>query len=131
MNDSEIQSWIEKANHDIGTAELTFHHKPEYYDTICFHCQQAVEKYLKVYLVHLNLEFKPKHSLVYLLDLISQQDQFSLDYYEKASKLESYAVDIRYPDSNDEIPTIEELKEAIGIVNDFQKAIIEKLSKIL
>lgn len=98
MNDSEIQSWIEKANHDIGTAELTFHHKPEYYDTICFHCQQ---------------------------------DQFSLDYYEKASKLESYAVDIRYPDSNDEIPTIEELKEAIGIVNDFQKAIIEKLSKIL
>ena len=75
--------------------------------------------------------FWPKHSLVYLLDLISQQDQFSLDYYEKASKLESYAVDIRYPDSNDEIPTIEELKEAIGIVNDFQKAIIEKLSKIL
>lgn len=131
MNENEIQSWIEKAKHDIGTAELTFQHKPEYYDTICFHCQQAVEKYLKAYLVYLNLEFKPKHSLVYLLDLISQQDQFSLDYYEKASKLESYAVDIRYPDSTVEIPTLEELKEAIEIVNDFQKAIIEKLSKIL
>jgi HEPN domain-containing protein len=131
MNDNEIQSWIEKAEHDLGTAELTFQHKPEYYDTICFHCQQAVEKYLKAYLVHLNLEFKSKHSLVYLLDLISQQDKFSLDYYEKASKLESYAVDIRYPDSAEEIPTQDELQEAIANVIDFKNTIIEKLSKFL
>ena len=131
MNENEIQSWLEKAEHDVGTAELTFQHKPEYYDTICFHCQQAVEKYFKAYLIHLKLEFKPKHSLIYLLDLISQQDKFSLDLYEKASKLESYAVDIPYPNDIEEIPSKEELQEAIQIVKDFQKIIFEKLSKII
>jgi HEPN domain-containing protein len=131
MNENDVQSWLEKAEHDLGTAKITIQYKPEYYDTICFHCQQATEKYLKAYLIHLNLDFKSKHSLTYLLDLISQHDIFSIDYYEKASKLESYAVDIRYPDSTTDIPTNEELSEAIAIVEEFQRIILNKLSKIL
>jgi HEPN domain-containing protein len=33
---------------------LTLDNKPAYTDIICYHCQQAVEKYLKAYLVHLR-----------------------------------------------------------------------------
>jgi hypothetical protein len=39
-----IKKWFEKADHDLGTAQLTFLHIPEYRDAISFHCQQAVEK---------------------------------------------------------------------------------------
>jgi hypothetical protein len=42
-----------------------------------------------------------------------------------------YAVDIRYPNSIEEIPNKEELKEAISIVKDFQKTILNKLNTIL
>lgn len=48
----DIQAWIEKADHDLGTAKIVFMHIPEYYDIIAFHCQQAVEKYIKALLIH-------------------------------------------------------------------------------
>ena len=37
-----IRRWIEKADHDFGTAIITFKYKPEYKDTVAFHCEQAV-----------------------------------------------------------------------------------------
>jgi HEPN domain-containing protein len=46
-----IRLWIEKGDHDLGTAEIVNQHIPEYMDTIAFHCQQAVEKYLKAFLI--------------------------------------------------------------------------------
>lgn len=46
-----IKSWVEKGDHDLGTTKITYLHIPKYRDTIVFHCQQAVEKYLKSYLI--------------------------------------------------------------------------------
>jgi Uncharacterized conserved protein related to C-terminal domain of eukaryotic chaperone, SACSIN len=57
-----VNQWITKADHDLGMAELAIANKPEYKDLICFHCQQSAEKYLKAYLVHLNIDFKKSHS---------------------------------------------------------------------
>ena len=53
-----VRKWIEKADHDLGTAILTFRHIPTFRDTIVFHCQQASEKYLKSYLIFLEIEFR-------------------------------------------------------------------------
>jgi len=64
-----IREWMHKAEHDLGMAELALENRPEYTDSICFHCQQAVEKYLKAYLVFLDIRFERKHNLGYLLDL--------------------------------------------------------------
>ena len=50
-----IKQWIEKADHDLGTAIVTHKYIPKYKDTIAFHCQQAVEKYLKSYSIKLGL----------------------------------------------------------------------------
>ena len=44
---------------------------PEYYDTIAFHTQQSVEKYLKALLIFLQIEFKRSHDLIYFLELIN------------------------------------------------------------
>jgi HEPN domain-containing protein len=46
-----VKDWIEKADHDLGSAKLIYLHIPKYFDTIAFHCQQATEKYLKAILV--------------------------------------------------------------------------------
>lgn len=50
----EIMQWIEKADHDLGSAKVIFLHFPGYFDTIAFHCQQAVEKYIKALLLYQN-----------------------------------------------------------------------------
>ena len=53
-----VKEWLKKSQHDLETAKVILAHKPELTDTICFHCQQAVEKTLKGYLVYLNIPFK-------------------------------------------------------------------------
>ena len=52
-----IKDWIDKADHDLGSAKIIFIHIPEYFDTIAFHCQQAVEKYIKSALIFYEIEF--------------------------------------------------------------------------
>jgi HEPN domain-containing protein len=99
-NDQIIKLWIEKADHDLGSAKLIFLHLPDYFDTIAFHCQQAVEKYIKAMLVYYGIEFQRSHNLIYLLDLLSQKIQISESEYDKAILLNGFSVQIRYPDKN-------------------------------
>jgi HEPN domain-containing protein len=46
-----VQPWRTKAEHDLKAAEHLFAASEEFCDMVLFHCQQAVEKSLKAYLV--------------------------------------------------------------------------------
>jgi len=105
-----IALWVSEGDHDLGTAKITYLYIPEYLDTVTFHCQQAVEKYLKAYLIFLSIPFKFTHDLVYLLDLITQLDSDFHNYYETISELQGYAIEVRYPNetiflSNEKVET--------------------------
>ncbi len=80
-------------------------------DTICFHCQQSVEKFLKAFLVENEIEFGKVHSIEYLIKLCSTADKEFESLYEIAKDLTDYAVEVRYPDEF-YIPSVEEAKEA-------------------
>lgn len=62
-----LEQWIEKAEHDLIAAKLIIDHQPLILDIACFHCQQAVEKYLKTFLVFKKEEFPRTHNLDLLL----------------------------------------------------------------
>ena len=122
-----IKAWIIKADHDLGTAKITYLHIPEYQDTIAFHCQQAVEKYLKAYLYHLEISFIKTHDLIYLLDLISQKDSLFQDYYNKASSLQNYSVQLRYPNLVIELSDFE-IQNSLKIAKEYRDLILDKLN---
>lgn len=119
-NKRYISDWIIKADHDLGSAKLIFLHLPDYSDTIAFHCQQAVEKYIKALLVNFNIEFQRTHNLVYLLDLLSNNIEIDEGRYDKAILLNGFSVQIRYPDQLIHL-TEDELKTAISIADDFRQ----------
>lgn len=118
-----IKNWIEKGDHDLGTAQLTYLHIPKFCDTIAFHCQQATEKYLKGYLLFLDIAFKKSHDLNYLLSLLSQNILISDDLFEMAAELEDYSVEIRYPETIIEL-TNEDLKNALTISKRFREFVL-------
>ncbi|MFH1096395.1 MAG: HEPN domain-containing protein [Candidatus Desantisbacteria bacterium] len=122
-----IKEWIHKAKHDLGMAKLALENKPEYTDSICFHCQQTVEKYLKAYLVFLDIRFEKKHGLSYLLDLINEKEKVSDEFYEMLENLEDYAVEIRYPDDWFE-PTLDEAKDVYEIAKKVEEFVLEKIN---
>jgi HEPN domain-containing protein len=115
----EIKEWIEKADHDLGSAKIIYLHLPDYFDTISFHCQQAVEKYIKAVLVFYKIEFQRSHDLVYLLELLSHKIEMDESKFRKVFTLNNFGVQIRYPNKTVKL-TKEELETAIQISEEFQ-----------
>jgi HEPN domain-containing protein len=122
----KVTDWIDKADHDLGSAKLIFLHIPEYFDTIAFHCQQATEKYLKAMLLFYGIEFDRTHNLIYLLELLSQKIEISEELFDKAILLNGFSVQIRYPDNVINL-TKEELEDAINISQKFRELSIQLL----
>jgi len=115
-----VNTWIEKADHDLGSAKLIFQHVPGYFDTIAFHCQQAVEKYIKTSLIYLEIEFQRSHDLPYLLEILSGKVEIKPEIFDKAILLNGFSVEIRYPNQIIHL-TEDELKYAISIADDFRQ----------
>ncbi len=118
-NSEHIKAWVDKVDHDLGSAKLIFLHIPDYFDTIAFHCQQAVEKYIKATLVFKDIEFDRSHNLVYLLDLLSKKVEIDENIYDKAILLNGFSVQIRYPDTKIYLSK-EELETSIKIAQEFR-----------
>ena len=119
MNDEYIANWIKKANNDLQVAEneLLMVKYDVVTDAVCFHSQQAVEKYLKAFLIYRGIEFGKTHNLEYLTELCKKVDSDfnSLD----VGNLSFYAVELRYPD-NFYNPSIEEARESYEIAKHKQ-----------
>lgn len=90
-----LNQWIEKAEHDVIAAKLIIDHQPIILDIACFHCQQAVEKFLKTFLVFKNVEFPRTHNLDLLIQSCSEHHAgFGVI---DLKNLEDFAVRGRYP----------------------------------
>lgn len=80
-------------------------------DTICFHCQQTVEKYLKLFLIFKGTSPEKIHSIAALLfERIRLDPDFAA--LEGIESLTDYSVSVRYPDEF-YIPSLEETEYAI------------------
>jgi len=121
-----IRLWVEKADHDLGTAKLTHKYLPDYRDTIAFHCQQAVEKYLKAYLIFNNVQPKRTHDLVVLLGMVSTFESLSDELFDLIAELQDYAVEVRYPDTIIELSD-DDILSAIKIAMTFRNLFISKI----
>jgi HEPN domain-containing protein len=124
-----IKEWIYEANNDLGLAEFVIDNDGKYYDLVCFHCQQAAEKYLKAYIIYLRLHYEKVHDLKYLLNVIEKKREVPKELKRYADLLNEYTIDSRYPDYWHD-PTLEETKECIKAAHDFKKYIEEVLKNI-
>ena len=67
--------WIEKAEGDLQTARREYRvRKSPNYDAVCFHTQQAAEKFMKAVLQDRGVPIPRIHSLAELLSLILKLD---------------------------------------------------------
>ncbi len=70
---------------------------------ICFHAQQAAEKYLKAFLVFRGVRPDRTHDLRALLAKCVDLEAELLPLDADCRNLNDYAVDVRYPDVTDEV----------------------------
>lgn len=116
-----VKNWLFRANEDIAVLENLFQTDPKSYtSSICFHAQQAVEKFLKAFLAYHDVDFPKTHDLDYLQSECSKINPSikKLDF----RSLSDFGVIIRYPDDF-YVPDLDETK--------FYKSIAEQIRDII
>jgi len=130
MNDRSdlIAAWLDKASKDIRIAEheLSFDEDEIIAEAVCFHCQQATEKFLKAYLVFLHIPFEKIHDIGELIAMCSEKDKNMKIFEDRADRLTVYAVEIRYPDSIVS-PSLADAREAFDIAKEIKEYVINKI----
>lgn len=121
-----INSWIDKAGKDLLSAEHELSFPDAVTEAVCFHCQQAVEKYLKAYLVFLSIPFPKTHEIGELITKCEKKDREISKLKEEADKLTDYAIEIRYPEEWLE-PALEDAKEAFEIAKKIKGFVLDKI----
>lgn len=91
-----INAWLQKAEHDIISAQRLLEIEPMILDSACFHCQQAIEKSLKAFLCYKGEDIVKTHDIDFLLEECSRFDSI-FDRIEPLN-ITDYAVSARYPD---------------------------------
>jgi len=89
--------WINKAKKDLLVAQREMREEEPVYDAVCFHSQQAVEKYLKAFLQENEIYFEKTHDLEILGEKCKNILPEIEKIKEKLIKLSIYSVEVRYP----------------------------------
>lgn len=122
-----VLRWMKKVESDLKVVKhiITIDEPPT--DILCFHCQQAVEKYLKAFLTFRDVRVSKTHDMDIIMNLcIEQDEEFERLDKKKISDLSYYAVEIRYPEEF-YFPTLNETKEYFTLALKVKDFVLRRL----
>ncbi len=122
-----VKGWILKAKSDLADAQRTIESEGPY-DTACFHCQQAAEKFLKAFLASHDHEIPRTHDIEELFLLCVKLEPGLKELVFPAEELSSYAVEMRY--DTDFWPDRETAANALKTVRNLWEALQKMLPEI-
>ncbi len=127
MNEEIVKLWCLKADNDLKTGKDELSTENPATDTVCFHMQQCVEKYLKAFLVYNGKEISKTHNIAFVLrQCIELDSSFEKLASVDAALLTVYAVDLRYPDDF-YMPSQTESNKAVSIAEEVRQFIKSKI----
>lgn len=116
------KEWFDRGKHDIEGAEILFE-SGHYTDTIAMLIQQAIEKYLKGFLLFNGWRLEKIHDLERLVTEAMVFDVNFEGYLDFARKTTAYYVEERYPLG----PVVDYPRKEIGEALSTAKEMIEKI----
>jgi HEPN domain-containing protein len=126
----EVQSWLQKANNDLRSAQVDLAAQPPLIEDALFHCQQAAEKAMKAFLTAHDTTFRKTHDLDELASACEQIDASLRDALTPARDLTVFAWEFRYPGS-DEAPPEAEARSSLLLAQAAVDGIRERLRHLI
>ena len=96
-NKDVANEWLNIANLDFESAKFLMNMNDTPFPIVCYHSQQAIEKYLKAYLAFCGNEILKTHDLLMLNKKCEEYDSSFKNIYEECLETSDYAVHTRYP----------------------------------
>lgn len=116
--------WIQRAEEDYNTVKWLHQSPNPLHNSICFHAQQCIEKYLKAWLQAANIPVPSTHNLEELLALIVPTLP-AWHFRQPDSKIiTAYAVESRYPGDS---ATTDNTQHAMHICDEVRQAVRTQL----
>jgi HEPN domain-containing protein len=125
LEEDEVKRWFVKATHDWSAVVKLIGPDCAETDVAAFHCQQAIEKTLKAYLVSKQIPFEKSHDLGRLLDHCLTGDADFECLRDDVEPLTIFAVAFRYPGPAD--PTVEDVTRALAVVERVWKYVVARV----
>ena len=126
----QAEDWIFFADKDLQAAEIIINDEHPLTNIIAFHCQQAIEKYLKAYIIEKKDSLTRIHDLIKLNAIANEIKDLGIDE-KKLIVLNEVYLDSRYPGDlglmPDGMPTKDQAKEFIEFVNEIKITINNEL----
>ena len=122
-----VEEWIQKGENDLKNSKVLLQEGGTV-DAICFHSQQAVEKYLKAILAFNYVPVRKIHSLVALAKQGAQKEPALLEHMKSYKILEAYYIESRYPPET-RVYEQEEGETAYNLANEIISSIKHLLKK--
>jgi HEPN domain-containing protein len=116
-----VLEWMAKADNDLKSATYLLRIKDCPTDTVCFHAQQCVEKYLKALLISQGTAFRKIHDLGELVALLPSRHRSLLDEKEQ-DRLTEYATVTRYPGDYEPI-LLTEARQAVKVARRVRREV--------
>lgn len=113
------RKWLRKANDDLGVAYALIAAAETFHDAVCFHCQQAAEKYIKAMLCEAGLPVPRIHDLTTLAKLLAPHNSGIVRHRRRLSHLTEYAVEYRYPSKRARAKQARSAVKSAEIIQDF------------
>ena len=111
--------WITKAEEDLAAAKVLLATEPRLKAAAVFHIQQAVEKYLKGFLLSKGWTLQRVHDLVRLLgEAVAYEPSFAR-FDTTCARLTEFYFDSRYPLSPPTIVTEAEVRRMLAEAEAF------------
>ena len=113
-----VAAWLQKATHDLETAQRALHSGHPITDTAAYHCHQAAEKSLKAFLASRLAPLVKTHDLMDLLTRCAAADARFADWVDRIAELSAFGTVLRYP-SVDADPTVSDTTHALQTARQF------------
>jgi HEPN domain-containing protein len=126
-----VDDWIMLAEKDVKTASIIINE--EYLtNVVAFHCQQAIEKYFKAYILEHDKPLLKIHDLPKLYGIVKEIKDFEIDEDLLSIINETYIED-RYPGElgllPDGMPSKKQAHDFLGFTRNIEEKIKTELIK--
>lgn len=128
MGEYNTKEWIQKSKEDLQAAKVLVEKKLLPW-IVCFHCQQAIEKYLKALQIIYLKDYQKSHDLLKIFQTLEQFIS-NQDIKENLSSISDFYIASRYPSLQDESITNETAKEVFKKTKDIIQILQKYLSKV-
>jgi HEPN domain-containing protein len=120
-----VHQWMDKACEDLLVVEKLTEGNIIASNAACFHCQQAVEKFLKAFLIANGQDIIKTHNIEFLLSECKELDDAFSSIDPK--NLSDYGVDVRYP-GDMYVPDNEEVISSKAIALQVKNLVMSRIA---